>query len=187
MEKTLTTIQKLAKIGKVLSRIVFICCIVGVIGCAVGIVSLAVGFVGSIELGGVTVHGLIETSAEMSIGSMYASMTVGLILCAGELALAKMAEHYFQNELKAGTPFTLSGAKELLRLGIYTICIPIGTMILADIAYQVLNHSFEQVADMHIDNYASVGLGIAFIVVSVLCKYGAEISDKAVGNADITA
>ncbi len=39
--KTLNTIQKLSKIGKVLSRSAFIFCIIGFCGCIVGILSMA--------------------------------------------------------------------------------------------------------------------------------------------------
>ena len=35
-------------------------------------------------------------------------------------------ELYFKNELADGNPFTLRGAKELMRLGILTIAIPLG-------------------------------------------------------------
>ena len=114
--KTLKTIQVFSKIGKVLSKIIFICSIVGACGCLVGIISLAVGMTESLELGGVTIHAMIEKSAEMSIG----------------------------------------------------------TMIAADIAYQIMNHYFTAVADLHIDDCESVGLEVTFILVSFLCKYGAE-------------
>ena len=40
---TLKTIQALAKIGKVFSKIIFVFCIVGLCGCLVGAVSLALG------------------------------------------------------------------------------------------------------------------------------------------------
>lgn len=173
--KTLKTIQVFSNIGKILSKIIFICCIVGAVGCALGIASLAVGETDVLRLGGVTIHGLIERSAETSIGTMYTYMTVGLILCIGEIFLAKIAGDYFKHELAAGTPFTFDGAKEMFRLGICAICIPIGTMIIADIAYTTMNHYFTDVADLHIDDYASAGLGIAFILVSFICKYGAEL------------
>lgn len=61
-----------------------------------------------------------------------------MILCAGEAVLAKFAEHYFKRELVDGTPFDLGGAKELRRLGILAICIPIGTQMLAEIIYAVM-------------------------------------------------
>ena len=41
--KTLNNIQKLSNTGKVLSRIVFIFCIIGFCGCIVGILSMALG------------------------------------------------------------------------------------------------------------------------------------------------
>ena len=40
---TLKTIQGLSRIGKILSKIIFICCIVGFCGCIAGMVSLALG------------------------------------------------------------------------------------------------------------------------------------------------
>ncbi|MDD6810449.1 MAG: hypothetical protein PUD93_01075 [Lachnospiraceae bacterium] len=176
--QTLKTIQVFSKIGKILSEIIFICSIVGAAGCALGIASLAVGETEVFQLGGVTIHGIIETSAETSIGTRYTLMTVGLILCIGEIFLAKIAENYFKHELATGTPFTFDGAKEMLRLGICAVCIPMGTMIVAEIAYTVMNHYYVDVADLHIDDYASVGLGIAFIVVSFICKYGAELQSN---------
>ena len=56
---TLKVIQSLSKIGKILSRIVFVCCIVGFCGCIVGIISLSLG-AETFKLGGVTIHSMIE-------------------------------------------------------------------------------------------------------------------------------
>lgn len=170
--KTRHTIQTLAKVGKVLSKIVSICCIVGAVGCIVGILSLAFGEFEARKIGGITIHSIIERSA--SIGTMYAEMTVGLIFCIGEAVIAKLAATYFQNEIAAGTPFTLSGAKELLRLGICTICISVGAWIGAEIAYTIITNCFSKVADMQLDGFSQVGTGIAMLLASLLCKYGAE-------------
>ena len=180
--KTLHIIQKLAKLGKVLSKIVAICCIVGAAGCLVGIISLSLGDFEAVKIGGVTIHSMIEKSAETSIGTVHASMAVGLILCTAEAVMAKLAQRYFQNELAAGTPFTFDGASQMLRLGISIICIYIGALIAADISYAIVNHNFLDVADMRLDDYNQVGTGIAFIVTSLLCKYGAE---KEAGNKEL--
>jgi len=179
MKNSLTTIQKLAKFARVLCRIAFVFSLIGAIGCLIGIICLGAGWYGSIQLGNITLHSIIEKSTEMSIGSMYASMAVGFILSLGEVFLSKLSENYFRHELAAGTPFTLEGAAELKKLGILTICIPIVAMALAGISYTVINSHFENVMDMHIDSYASVGLGIAFLIVSLLCRYGAELKQKA--------
>ena len=95
---TLKTIQTLAKIGKVFSKIIFVCCIVGFCGCIVGIVSLALG-AETFKLGGVTIHSMIENEAGLNLPTLYASMAVGLLFCAAEAVLCKFAEAYFKHEL----------------------------------------------------------------------------------------
>ena len=60
------------------------------------------------------------------------------------------------------------------RLGILTICIPIGTQIIAEIVYDALSHIRNKVAPLELDNSGSVALGIMFIVFSLICRYGAE-------------
>lgn len=158
--KTLHIIQKFAKLGKVLCKIVTICCIVGAVGCLIGIISLSLGDFEAVKIGGVTIHSIIEKSAETGIGTMYASMVAGIILCTSEAVMAWLTQRYFQNEIAAGTPFTFNGAKEMLRLGIYIISISIGTLIAAEISYAIVNHYFLDVADIHLDDFnQSVQIG----------------------------
>ena len=175
--KTLNTIQKLSKIGRILSKIIFIFCLVGGILCAVGILCLALipdGF----KIGEVTIRGLIESKADVSLGTCYTAAAMGLVFCAGEAVLAKIAERYFRNEIGAGTPFTEKGAYEMKRLGICTICIPIGTAIIAGIVYGILKLTLKDVADLKFADYASIGLGIMFIVMSLICRYGAYVENE---------
>ena len=81
--KTLKVIQTLSKIGKILSRIVFVCCVVGFCGCIIGIVSLGLG--GEVfKLGGVTIHSIIESHSHISMPAFYTAMAVGMVLCAAE-------------------------------------------------------------------------------------------------------
>ena len=94
-----------------------------------------------------------------------------MIVCAGEAVLAKFAEVYFKNELKAESPFTLAGAKELLRLGILTAAIPTGCAVSGSIAEGIIAcfMKVEKAAamDMYFDNEASIVLGIMFILGSL--------------------
>ena len=173
---TLKTIQTLAKIGKVFSKIIFVCCIVGFCGCIVGIVSLAIG-AEAFKLGGVTVHSMIENEAGMNMPTLYASMAVGLIFCAAEAVLCKFAEIYFKNELADGNPFTLRGAKELLRLGILTIAIPLGTGIVCSIGVAIADTIYPGIDKLSIGEFSSVGLGVMLIVLSLFCRYGAELNE----------
>ena len=174
--KTLKTIQTLAKIGKILSKIIFVCCIVGFCGCIVGIVSLAIG-AETFKLGGVTIHSMIENSAGMNLPTLFASMAVGLLFCAAEAVLCKFAEIYFKNELADGDPFTLHGAKELMHLGILTIAIPLGTVIVCSIGVSIADNVYHGIDKLSIGEFSSVGLGVMMIVLSLFCRYGAELNE----------
>jgi hypothetical protein len=174
--KTLITIQTLAKIGKILSKIIYVCCIVGFCSCIVGIVSLAIG-AETLKLGGVTIHSMIENKAGMNMPTLYISMAVGLLFCAAEAVLCKFAEIYFKNELADGDPFTLRGAKELMRLGILTVAIPLGTVIVCSIGVAIADNVYPGIDKLSIGEFSSVGLGVMMIVLSLFCRYGAELKE----------
>lgn len=175
--KTLTIIQKLSKIGRILSRILFIFCILGFCGSIVGIASMALG-APTLKIGGITLKSILQIEAGVTAGRLYAAMVAGMILCAGEAVLAKFAEHYFRRELADGTPFDFGGARELMRLGILTICIPIGTQVLAEIVCAVMEQTLYGAAPFQPDHSSSVALGVMFIVMSLGCRYGAELREE---------
>lgn len=180
--KSLKTIQTLSKMGKVFSKIAFIFAIIGFCGCIAGLFSLNLGSGSLIQMGGITIHGLIDNSVGYNVKSIGAALSGWLVVCAGEAVLAKFASVYFGNELKAGTPFTFDGAKELLRLGILTIAIPIGCAVVGSITEGIVG-SFMKVtkdyaADLYFDNEGSVALGIIFIIIALLCRYGAELAEN---------
>ena len=177
--KSLQTIQNLNKLGKVLSKIVFICCLVGAIGCIIGIASVAlIGTDEVLKIGGVSIRGLIEKEADMNITTLYVAMFVWMVVCISEAVISKTAEHYFSNELAAGTPFTFEGAKEMLRLGIIVIAVPLGTTFACAVGVGIVSALVEGVDKIEISNDVSVTLGIMFIVMSVIFRYGAEIKSS---------
>ena len=174
--KERNTIQTLSKIGKILSKIIFVCCIVGFCLCVVGAVGVATGF-DAIDLGDVTVQGLVQSDVEMGKTALLAVTVAGAIVCAAEAVLARFAVHYFERELKDGTPFTRGGAKELQRLGILAICIPLGAQILAQIVCSVLAEALTDAAVPDLEYAGSVGLGVMMIVMAQVCKYGAALEE----------
>ena len=177
--KSLQTIQKFSKIGKILSKMAFIISVISFCGCIAGILSMSLGNGSLIKLGGVTLHQLISEEYGYNIKNITATLSGWLVVCAGEAVLAKFAEVYFQNELKAETPFTLAGAKKLLRLGILTIAVPTGCAVAGSIVEGIITGfmKVEKAAamDMYFDNEASIVLGIMFILGSLLCRCGAEL------------
>lgn len=187
--KSLDTIQKLSRIGKTLSKIAFVYSAIGICGCIAGLLSLCFGNGSLIKIGGVTLHGLVSEKYGYNIKSISTALSGWMVVCAGEAVLAKFAEVYFNNELRAETPFTLAGAKELLRLGILTLAIPTGCAVAGSIVEGILAGfmKVEQAAamDLYFDNEASIVLGMMFILGSLLCRYGAELMDgtKIRGNS----
>ena len=185
MKTSLETIQTLSKVGKILCKIVFVCSLVGAIGCFAGIIALALGIVGAVQLGHVTIHSILSESAGMTLGTLYAAMAEGCILCIGEAVLAKIAENYFRRELAAGTPFTTEGAAELKRLGLWTILLPLGAILIANIMHVIFSIFFQDIADIQTYDFSSIGLGIGFLVLSQLCKHGAEAASSKTPEAGL--
>lgn len=101
--KTLNTIQTISKIGKILSKIIYICCIIGVAGCIVGMVSIPFADTGVLKIGGVTISGLIVNRARIELAGLYPLLTGAMIVCIGQCITAKFAELFFKHELSAGT------------------------------------------------------------------------------------
>ena len=163
---SLDKIQKFSKLGKILCSIVFVFCMIGIIGSVVGIAFLAAG-VDAIHIGGVTLKSIVQINSGTSIDTANIYMVVAIILCSGEAVIAKFAEHYFKGELLDGTPFNMERSKELTRLGIVT-------EVVAAIVYEIMSFIFVNTDSLEIGNCGSVGIGITFIIVSLICRYGAE-------------
>ena len=181
--KTLQIIQTISKICKILSKVVFVCCIVGFCLCIVGIISTAIG--GPVlKLGGVSFESILQTEAGTTVGSLYALLAMSAIVCVGEGVLAKFASHYFERELKDGTPFNIDSAKELMRLGILSICIPIAVQIVVQIVVTILTKTMPDVEAEEPEVAGSVTLGVMAIVLSLVCRYGAELNAEKAENAE---
>ncbi len=173
--RSLKTIQSLAKVGRVLSSIVFICCIVAF---CISLVGLVMGDT-ALKAGSVTIQGVIdldELEEYLTPSVMRAVMGMALVSIFAEAIVAKFAEIYFKHEIADGTPFTLRGANELMRLGILVIVLPLA----ASIVCTILSAAIPGGEDAPIlDDYTSIGLGVMMIIMSLFCKYGTALREKA--------
>lgn len=179
--KTLTTIQKLAKVGRVLSKIVYIFSMIGAIGSAVGIALVAAMGDKALSMSGDFVNQLGDEEAiaairSANLPSMIIPMVVGLAFCVAEAVISKFAENYFKNELADGTPFTLRGAKELMRLGIIQVAVSLGTSVVCGTVVGIASTLVSDLDKVELEG-VSIGIGITFIVVSLLCRLGAEMTE----------
>lgn len=172
--KSLKIIQTLAKIAKIVSKVLFICCIVGACGCVLGVIALAFG-VQEMKFGERSLEIILMEEANTTVNTLYAIMVVGIILSTGEAVICKLAENYFAKQLEAGSPFDFSFAKSTLKFGIFVVCIPLIAMFLSIVCHAIMRECLSNVAAMNLADYSSVGLGVVFIVLSLVYKYGAEV------------
>ena len=173
--QTLKTIQTISKIAKILSTVFYVCSLVGAILCAAGILCLHFipeGF----KIGGTTIRGLVEASENLSTQDLYVMMTTLLVVLAGSAVLCKIAERCFKRELKVGTPFTFEGAKDLLCLGVCTMVLPVAASIAARIVCRILFPGYTDAFASEFDISASVPIGALLLVIGLLCRHGAEVS-----------
>ena len=174
--KTLDTIQKLFNAGRVISKIIFVFSVVGFILSVVTLVTTPI-IPGAFKLGGVNIYGLLGNATASSKAEVLAKLIESMIFCASEAVLAKLAELYFKKELEVGTPFDFAIAKKLLNLGICVTAVSFGATVFVAIGEAVINKFFIEAgtysADLSLSG--SIGIGVALIIMSFLCKYGAEV------------
>ena len=180
---SLGKIQRFSKVGLIFSEIAFISSMVGALGSMIGLMSLSVGNGSTVRIGNLVLNSLFDIGNEEDINAMCVSLVTWLVICAGSSVLAWFAKSYFSNELMDGTPFNKESASELRRLGILVMVIPILTSAIASAVQflvaeilQVSSNSYIEVWDG--DDF-SVMLGITFLILSFIFRYGAEELEKA--------
>ena len=65
-----------------------------------------------------------------------------------------------------------------MRLGVLAICISVGTAIVVGIVYGVFRLAAEDMNKLDLYHGGSAGIGVMMIVGSLLCRHGAEVSEK---------
>ena len=173
MSKSLSTIQIVFKVLRIISKVVFILCIVGTVGCAIGLLTLC--FIPALLSG---ISDIIVGETGLSVASMCVACFGGMVVCASEAVIFRFSEIYFSHELEAGTPFTYEGSKEIFRLGIISIVVPFAVSVLLGIVYGIFQVISGDSNSVDFSTSTSIGTGLVFIFASVIFKYGAELEQK---------
>jgi len=177
--KSLQTIQKTCKVFQTLTKIVMILCFVGsgllLLGLICGIFISSTGAVisGNMET-------LYRLTSSASFFEMVGSLLAELVLTLTEALLFAYAYKCLSQELSDGTPFTETGAIMVRKLGIKLIVMPIVAAIIAATIYASFGIDAAEP-----DNGASVVMGIALILVSMILRYGAELEQRNKGQENI--
>lgn len=177
MSKSLKTVQTICKVCKVLAEIAFVMFVVIVaLMLAAAIFTGTGNFDALVSSGGVVLDEMLQQSGvtQEYVTAVLVCMT---IIIAAEAIVAKFINVYFKHELKAGTPFTFEGAKEMLRLGIITIAVPAGASLAATIVFGIM--AAGSGLDSEFNFEISLGLGLMFLALSPLLKHGTELRLRA--------
>ncbi len=172
--KSLETVQKISKVLSILSIIAFVFTIIGAVGTLVGGIALMLlpGVLNASGLGDDFMELIIEGSGVESLEFLGIELIGTLFIVIAEAVVAFFVCRYFKNELADGTPFTYRGAKELLYLGIISLAVPFGGMIISS----TINAVF--LIKSNISNQFDITLGVVMILLSFVFKYGAELNEK---------
>lgn len=177
MDKTLKTIQTISKVCKIFAEIAFVLLIALACILIAAAVGVAAGNTALISVNGSSVIDESLRQLGLSVEYMTAGCIAGALFLIAEAVVAKFINVYFKHELKAGTPFTFEGAKEMLRLGIIALAVPVGASIVSAIVLAVMSASSGIANKISID--FSLGLGLLFLALSPVLKYGAYLAQKA--------
>lgn len=177
MSKSLKTVQTVCKVCKVLAEIAFVLLIVG------AVLVLACGiFIGAGKMDALMSSGALVLDEMLQQSGVTQEYVTAVLVCmtiiiAAEAVVAKFINVYFKHELKAGTPFTFEGAKEMLRLGIITIAVPVGASLAATIVFDIM--AAGSGLDSEFNFEISLGMGLMFLALSPLLKHGTELRLRA--------
>lgn len=168
---TLKTIQKVFRAAKIICQILFVCCIVGVCLSVAGAVSLALD-APTLKIGGVSIAGMVEMQEGVSRKDMVMLCLSGACQVAVLGVLAWLGRSYFRQEEKDGTPFNRESAVQLRYLGIHSIWAPVVVQVIAEVICSGLPGNTLSMSSV------PVAWGVMLIVLSLVCQYGAEVSEK---------
>ena len=176
--KSLQTIQKLFKVGNIITRIFYVCCIVGIIGCIIGIVGIGVVDGVDLQYDGSMVTMLIEKEAGITVAELYAAMGIAIFALICKLYVTRKGLKYYKCEFEAGTPFNLDCAAQLKKIGILEIVISLVITVVSAIVREIFVLQSMKFNINISDQGNSVTWGIGLLVLALICKYGAEILEE---------
>ena len=179
--KSLQRVQTVAKIFRVIAKIGYVCSIIGVTCCVIG--AIFCGISGANE----TIREWIVKNGETFRPKEGVSACVcAAISCGFGIAICRYNVQYYSAVLAEGTPFTKPLVSKLRRLGVLTIVLSVAEAIVI----AVFTACMKTEADY--THASGVATGIAYLLVSLLMDYGADIRDIAgkaaeSGNAESSA
>lgn len=172
--KSLITVQKISKVFSILAKIGYIFAIVGTVISLIGGVALLcapqlIDYIADLPMPERTeIDKLVKELESNKVGIGLIASSIVLI---GQTVAAWFTVRYFKNELTDGTPFTHRGAKELLKVGIINLAVPLGALCIAAVINAIVKTD-----DLFYHSY-DISAGITMILLSFVFHYGADLAE----------
>ena len=164
IQKVMRVFMTLAKIGMVLAYVAAALLLAGAGSLAAGDLVDKVPLLGTFaDTAGVNGSQAIWLLIATAVSALFGAVLLTLLY------------RYFRAEVADGTPFTVTGAEKVKRLGISAMVLSFVSMCLTDAIYERIGLS----AFNNFDNAGGITLGIGLILFSLVLKYGAELESKA--------
>ena len=167
----LQIVQKISKVLGIICRVFYILCMVGAIASLVGVVLTSVAFFFP------SLVDRVEQDSGVRLFEVMGYCLSGLVVCIAGVIVSKAHRDYFLKEQEVGTPFTKEGALAFRTLGIMNIIVPVITMVIVAVISAIFK-------TRDVSFYASLGTGVAMILLSYVLAYGAELEEKKAGAAE---
>lgn len=168
---SLTKIQKISRVFYILSRIAFVCSIVG---CALSLIgAVCVGVWGDSQK---LMDLLLDYGETFDKNTALCYCICGTIVCGFYIAIYAFVKSFYAFELKTGTPFDLTVSQKLRKLGWLNLILTISCSMICEIVVSC----FDLTIDMF--DLSGVTIGIVYLVVSYILEHGAEIRKIAIEN-----
>ena len=170
--KSLTKVQKIARVLYILSRIAFWFCIVGCAMCVCG--AIGVGILGDdpeiIQL--FAEEGIVYSAKETLCLCIISSVE-----CAVGIAMFVFVKKFYKKELEVGTPFNKQVAKEAKRVGLIRLFLPLGAIIVNAIIVECFHLEFD------VSNFLDISIGIVYLILACVFDYGADVINVKVSQS----
>lgn len=173
--ESLETINAVHKLLGIISRIIFICSILLMVICFVGMVCVPTVFDSSMTIDGEAVKLVVERESGETTGTIIANLIKGMLCGLFSTIIAGAVCKYCKLVKEAETPFDDKAASKLFSCGIvYFVfwCLVNIAISVTEVAVEALMHEVVEV-----DKLGVPLLGVVFIFVSYVLRYGIELKD----------
>lgn len=165
--KNLKTIQTISKVLYILTKIAFICCIVGTSAFGLGIISVA-----SLKDNPEFLQMVAEMGEPFNFNIWLCTCICGLVECGFGIAIYYLVQKFYKFELACGDPFKVEVADKMKTLGIVRLILPLACSFVLGIITGAFGVEFSFISGF------GITMGFVYLVVSVLIRYHLDLEQK---------